>query len=285
MATLTNDERVLKEEKFANDEKTADRLAMDDERDRRCHDQREIDEKHRRERRLVTEGRKSHMIAGPPMLITSSSASASIANGRPTFADTLNAISHKPLDLSYPKISSAISPYKLYPYPPTMPPSHPGIPPYSFSDPAALSAAAVAAYGAYPLYPSVVESAVTPSSVSNIKFPLSSLLRKRRSSDTSQQSQSSNSSQGSSAESQSNSSMPPQKKARAVPEEKKDAAYWERRRKNNDAAKRSRDARRAKEEEIALRAAFLEQENMKLRAEVSILKNELARLHYMVYSC
>ena len=69
-----------------------------------------------------------------------------------------------------------------------------------------------------------------------------------------------------------------------VPEERKDAAYWERRRKNNDAAKRSRDARRMKEEEIALRAAFLEQENLKLRAQVAILKNETAKLHYMLYN-
>ncbi|XP_013390430.1 protein giant [Lingula anatina] len=67
-------------------------------------------------------------------------------------------------------------------------------------------------------------------------------------------------------------------------EEKKDEAYWERRRKNNEAAKRSRDARRAKEEEIAMRAAFLEQENLKLRAQVAILKNETAKLHYMLYS-
>ena len=66
-------------------------------------------------------------------------------------------------------------------------------------------------------------------------------------------------------------------------EEKKDDSYWERRRKNNEAAKRSRDSRRAKEEEIALRAAFLEQENLKLRAQVAILKNETAKLHYMLY--
>lgn len=66
--------------------------------------------------------------------------------------------------------------------------------------------------------------------------------------------------------------------------EKKDDAYWERRRKNNEAAKRSRDSRRAKEEEIALRAAFLEQENLKLRAQVAILKNETAKLHYMLYN-
>ncbi|ELT95774.1 hypothetical protein CAPTEDRAFT_223236 [Capitella teleta] len=77
------------------------------------------------------------------------------------------------------------------------------------------------------------------------------------------------------------------KKARLHPndvEQRRDDAYWERRRKNNEAAKRSRDARRAKEEEIALRAAFLEQENLKLRAQVAILKNETAKLHYMLYN-
>ena len=66
--------------------------------------------------------------------------------------------------------------------------------------------------------------------------------------------------------------------------EKRDESYWERRRKNNEAAKRSRDSRRMKEEEIALRAAFLEQENLKLRAQVAILKNETAKLHYMLYN-
>ena len=39
--------------------------------------------------------------------------------------------------------------------------------------------------------------------------------------------------------------------------EVKEKAYQERRRKNNLAAKRSRDARRAKEDEISIRAAFL----------------------------
>lgn len=73
-------------------------------------------------------------------------------------------------------------------------------------------------------------------------------------------------------------------KMKIVPEEKKDEAYRERRRKNNEAAKRSRDARRQKEEEIALRAAFLEQENLKLRAQVAILKNETAKLHYLLYN-
>lgn len=40
----------------------------------------------------------------------------------------------------------------------------------------------------------------------------------------------------------------------------KDDKYWARRRKNNMAAKRSRDARRVKENQIAMRAAFLEKE-------------------------
>ncbi|XP_053631232.2 uncharacterized protein [Cherax quadricarinatus] len=64
----------------------------------------------------------------------------------------------------------------------------------------------------------------------------------------------------------------------------KDEAYWERRRKNNEAAKRSRDARRAKEDEIAIRAAFLEQENLKLRVEVASLKSETSKLRCLLYT-
>ncbi|CAG0881372.1 unnamed protein product [Darwinula stevensoni] len=64
----------------------------------------------------------------------------------------------------------------------------------------------------------------------------------------------------------------------------KDEAYWERRRKNNEAAKRSREARRAKEDEIAIRAAFLEQENLKLRIEVAALKSETAKLRCMLFN-
>lgn len=55
--------------------------------------------------------------------------------------------------------------------------------------------------------------------------------------------------------------------------EEKDAAYWERRRKNNAAAKRSRDARRAKEDELAIRAAYFEQQNQILRNEVQYLQS------------
>lgn len=59
-----------------------------------------------------------------------------------------------------------------------------------------------------------------------------------------------------------------------VPDEMKDDKYWARRRKNNMAAKRSRDARRMKENQIAMRAGYLEKENMNLHREVEQLKQE-----------
>ena len=62
----------------------------------------------------------------------------------------------------------------------------------------------------------------------------------------------------------------------------KDAAYWERRRKNNEAAKRSRDARRQKENEIAVRASFLEQENIQLKMELVQLRTELGAMRDQV---
>ncbi|KAM3860170.1 HLF transcription factor, PAR bZIP family member b [Diretmus argenteus] len=69
------------------------------------------------------------------------------------------------------------------------------------------------------------------------------------------------------------------KKARKIfiPEDLKDDKYWARRRKNNMAAKRSRDARRLKENQIAIRAGFLEKENSALRQEVADLRKELGR--------
>ncbi|CAJ1075553.1 HLF transcription factor%2C PAR bZIP family member a isoform X2 [Xyrichtys novacula] len=69
------------------------------------------------------------------------------------------------------------------------------------------------------------------------------------------------------------------KKARKVfiPEDMKDDRYWARRRKNNVAAKRSRDARRLKENQIAIRAGFLEKENAALRMEVADMRKELGR--------
>lgn len=81
--------------------------------------------------------------------------------------------------------------------------------------------------------------------------------------------------------------QPMVKKSRKVfvPEDLKDEKYWCRRKKNNIAAKRSRDARRIKENQIALRAAFLEKQNSQLkedneqmRAEMKEMRKRLARL-------
>ncbi|PIO70724.1 basic region leucine zipper, partial [Teladorsagia circumcincta] len=93
---------------------------------------------------------------------------------------------------------------------------------------------------------------------------------------------------------------PARKLAKPIPDEKKDDAYYERRRRNNDAAKRSRDARRFKEELIAQRATRLEQENGQLRGQnikfhnlldstapcnvVALLKSETARLQLLLFS-
>ncbi|XP_060937962.1 D site albumin promoter binding protein b isoform X1 [Limanda limanda] len=57
----------------------------------------------------------------------------------------------------------------------------------------------------------------------------------------------------------------------------RDEKYWTRRYKNNEAAKRSRDARRLKENQITVRAAYLERENATLRQEVAEMRKELGR--------
>ncbi|KAM3654661.1 hepatic leukemia factor-like [Ammospiza maritima maritima] len=73
--------------------------------------------------------------------------------------------------------------------------------------------------------------------------------------------------------------QPMARKARKVhvPDEQKDEKYWSRRSRNNAAAKRSRDARRLKENQISVRAAFLERENAALRVEVAAARRELQR--------
>lgn len=63
-----------------------------------------------------------------------------------------------------------------------------------------------------------------------------------------------------------------------VPDECKDQKYWSRRKKNNVAAKRSREARRIKENQIALRAAYLEKENSTLKDELKKMKLENTEL-------
>uniref|UniRef100_A0A3Q2PXZ6 TEF transcription factor, PAR bZIP family member b n=1 Tax=Fundulus heteroclitus TaxID=8078 RepID=A0A3Q2PXZ6_FUNHE len=62
-----------------------------------------------------------------------------------------------------------------------------------------------------------------------------------------------------------------------VPDEQKDEKYWSRRKKNNVAAKRSRDARRLKENQITVRASFLERENAALRQQVAELRKDCGR--------
>ncbi|XP_032076767.1 thyrotroph embryonic factor isoform X2 [Thamnophis elegans] len=67
-----------------------------------------------------------------------------------------------------------------------------------------------------------------------------------------------------------------------VPDDQKDEKYWTRRKKNNVAAKRSRDARRLKENQITIRAAFLEKENTALRTEVAELRKEVGKCKNIV---
>ena len=54
--------------------------------------------------------------------------------------------------------------------------------------------------------------------------------------------------------------------------------YWERRRRNNESAKRSRESRRRKEMQTTISIMVLKQENVKLRAEVNFLREELNRV-------
>jgi len=61
----------------------------------------------------------------------------------------------------------------------------------------------------------------------------------------------------------------------------KDTTYYARREKNNVAARRSREARRLKENQIALRVAHLERENTGLRQEVETSQFDLTRLTNM----
>ncbi|XP_068194058.1 TEF transcription factor, PAR bZIP family member b isoform X2 [Antennarius striatus] len=67
-----------------------------------------------------------------------------------------------------------------------------------------------------------------------------------------------------------------------VPDEQKDEKYWSRRKKNNVAAKRSRDARRLKENQITVRASFLERENAALRQQVAEMRKDCGRCKNIV---
>merc|ERR1719154_427177 len=68
------------------------------------------------------------------------------------------------------------------------------------------------------------------------------------------------------------------RKMMAVPEEQKDEKYWEKRLKNKEATRRSREARRLKENQIVLRAAYLEKENKVLKQELETSNFEKSKL-------
>ncbi|XP_041371582.1 hepatic leukemia factor-like [Gigantopelta aegis] len=74
----------------------------------------------------------------------------------------------------------------------------------------------------------------------------------------------------------------PRSEKKAIPVDQKDNKYFERRKRNNNAAKKSRDARKAREDEIAIRASFLEKENAILRAQVATLREEANSLRQLL---
>ncbi|XP_060591508.1 hepatic leukemia factor-like isoform X2 [Ruditapes philippinarum] len=74
----------------------------------------------------------------------------------------------------------------------------------------------------------------------------------------------------------------PRSEKKAIPDDAKDDKYFERRKRNNNAAKKSRDARKAREDEIAIRASFLEKENAILRAQVTTLREEANSLRQLL---
>lgn len=62
----------------------------------------------------------------------------------------------------------------------------------------------------------------------------------------------------------------------------KDDKYWERRQRNNLAAKRSREAKRAREIQVAKKTAALEKENASLKKQVKKLKADIKRAEKML---
>ncbi|KAG0444047.1 hypothetical protein HPB47_014243 [Ixodes persulcatus] len=73
------------------------------------------------------------------------------------------------------------------------------------------------------------------------------------------------------------------KSPQPIPAECKDEAYWERRKRNNESAKRSRELRRIKEQQTALRVLYLEQENLQLRTELTMLRSEVDKLRQLLF--
>jgi hypothetical protein len=74
-----------------------------------------------------------------------------------------------------------------------------------------------------------------------------------------------------------NSIIPRKKRSRIVPDEEKDSTYYQKRERNNESAKRSRDARRIKEEEIQQRVLFLQHENSRLSMENQAIRYRISQ--------
>ncbi|KAK6747277.1 hypothetical protein RB195_000469 [Necator americanus] len=77
------------------------------------------------------------------------------------------------------------------------------------------------------------------------------------------------------------SPAPSKKKPHPVPQEMKDEAYYERRKRNNESARRSREARRQKEDVNSRKLELVQQDNLRLKAELQRVVMELERLKYM----
>ncbi|XP_012946191.1 hepatic leukemia factor isoform X3 [Aplysia californica] len=73
----------------------------------------------------------------------------------------------------------------------------------------------------------------------------------------------------------------PRSEKKPIPDEQKDDKYFERRRRNNEAAKKSRDARKQREDDLAIRASFLEKSNSVLRVQVHSMREEAMKLRQM----
>jgi len=68
-----------------------------------------------------------------------------------------------------------------------------------------------------------------------------------------------------------------------IPDNCKDDSYWERRKRNNESAKRSREMKRLKEQQTTMKVIYLEQENLRLKTEVGMLRSELEKFRSILY--
>ena len=66
-----------------------------------------------------------------------------------------------------------------------------------------------------------------------------------------------------------------------MPEDSKDDKYWRRRAKNNEAAKRSREAKRNKEDEVLTRVETLENANNLLRLVFILLRDNFQSQNFI----